>query len=141
MALCFLVAYMKLIEPFFKSFIPAFTWWLVVLVLMCTPGRDLPDLGFWAELINLDKIIHVTVFGLMAFLFMLPFTSKKNLEKRQLKQIFLKIAICTAIWGLTTEFIQDFFIPGRTFDLLDFVADAAGGLVAYFLAKKYFSNN
>lgn len=128
---------MQLIKGLFKSFIPAIIWWLVVLVLMCTPGRELPDLGFWAELINLDKIIHVTVFGLMAFLFMLPFTSKKNLDEQQLKFIFLKIAICTGIWGLATEFIQDFFIPGRSFDLLDFVADAVGGLVAYFFAKKY----
>ena len=141
MALCFLIPFMQSLKPLFQNFIPAVIWWLVVLVLMCTPGKDLPDLGFWAELINLDKIIHVTVFGLMAFLFMLPVATRQNANSKQLKQTFIKIALCTAIWGLTTEYIQEFFVPGRTFDLLDFAADAAGGLLAYFIGKKYLIPN
>lgn len=131
---------MRSFKLVFHSFLPAIIWWLVVLVLMCTPGKDLPELGFWAELINLDKILHVTIFGLMAFLFMLPIAARQNANSKQLKQAFIKIAICTAVWGLTTEFIQEFFVPGRTFDLLDFAADAVGGLLAYFLGKKYLLN-
>jgi hypothetical protein len=123
-------------KSIFNSFIPGVLWWIFVLVLMCTPGKDLPRLGSWTELISLDKIIHVLVFGLMVYLFSRPLY-QKNLSNREKKQLFAKIAIASAIWGLTIEFIQHFWIPGRSLDILDFVADSLGCLLAYIYCKRY----
>ena len=123
-------------KSFFDSYIPALVWWFVVLILMCTPGKDLPELGSWTELISLDKLIHIGVFGLLAYLFMRP-VAIRDISVSIKKQTFLKIAIAGSIWGLTLEFVQYFWIPGRSMDLMDFVADAVGCMIAYLYSKKY----
>jgi VanZ family protein len=43
-----------------------------------------------------------------------------------------------AIWGLATEFIQKYFVPGRSFDLLDFAADSTGAFLALGLSIRQF---
>lgn len=132
----FSIILMLFFKNLFNSFLPAIFWWLFVLVLICTPGKDLPRLGSWTEIISLDKIIHVLVFGAMALFFMMPFAQRISSAQAK-KNLFLKLAIATALWGLTTEFIQRFWIPGRSFDLYDVVADSIGAFTAYFYAKKY----
>jgi len=127
---------MATIKSWFNGYTPAFIWWLIVLVLMCTPGNDLPELGSWTELIKLDKIIHVGIFSLMGYLFMRP-VYKRDLPAAQKQNYFLKIAICISLWGITTEFIQHFWIPGRSFDLWDWVADTIGAFLAILLSRKY----
>ena len=55
----------------------------------------------------------------------------------------MRIALAAIVWGITVEFIQKFFIPGRDFDLLDWAADSFGVLIAYWLCVKilkYFEN-
>ena len=71
----------------------------------------------------------------MAYLFMRA--SYHRLEdKKQAFALFLKIALAISLWGLTTEFIQKFWVEGRSFDLFDFIADSIGAFVAYLIAKK-----
>ncbi len=128
---------MHFLKNLFSSFLPAVGWWLLVLVLMCTPGKDLPELGSWTDLIQLDKIVHICTFGLMALLFMKA-TDHRSYASPQKKQWALKISLAAAVWGLTIEFIQHFWIPGRSFDLFDVVADAVGAALAFlFYRKRY----
>jgi VanZ like family len=125
------------IRKFFNGFAPAVLWWAFVLVLMCTPGKDLPKLGSWTELISLDKIIHIIIFSFMAYFFMRPMALRGQSEDAK-KQTFLKIAIAIALWGLCTEFIQRFWVEGRSFDLWDVVADSIGAFAAFLYCKKHF---
>ena len=129
------LSFMIIKKSLFNSFIPAIAWWLIVLGLMCTPGKDFPELGSWTDLIKLDKLIHIAVFGLMVYLFSRPvFLRENGLNK---KQTLIKIAIACSVWGLTIEFIQHFFISGRSMDLYDFVADSLGCYLAYLYCKRY----
>ena len=77
------------------------------------------------------------LFAILAFLFMMP-VSKSSLPLKNKWQIILKTAIAISIWGLTIEFIQRFFIPGRSFDLLDWAADSFGVLVAVIACRKFY---
>ncbi len=120
-----------------KKFIPGIAWFFVVMVLLFTPGNDLPDLGPWFSQINFDKIIHTGVFGLLAYLFMRPI-GKSAMQQKIKAQYFLKIALSACIWGITTELVQKYFIPGRSFSLLDWAADSVGGLVALLLCRKLY---
>jgi len=120
----------------FKNFIPGIAWFFVVMVLICLPGKDIPKID-WLTSINFDKAVHVGVFGLLAVLFCWPFYNSSFSNKQRL-QYFIKIAIATSIWGLTTEFIQKFFIPSRSFDLLDWAADSLGALIAFWFCRKKF---
>ena len=120
-----------------KKFIPGIAWFFVVMVLLFTPGYDLPDLGSWFSQINFDKVIHMGVFGLMGYLFMRPI-GKSNFLKKTKAQYFLKIALCACIWGITTELVQRYFIPGRSFSIMDWVADSIGGLFALLICRKVY---
>ncbi len=120
----------------FKKFIPGIAWFFIVLVLMCLPGKEIPKID-WLMGINFDKVVHIGVFGLLTGLFCWPFY-KSNISKKERLQYFIRIAIATSIWGITTEFIQRFFIPGRSFDLLDWVADSIGALIAFWFCSKKF---
>ena len=120
-----------------KKFIPGIAWFFVVLTLVCIPGYDLPKVDNWMIQINYDKLIHVGIFAVLAFLFMQPLT-KSSLSKREQWHYFIKIALATVVWGYTTEVIQKFFIPGRSYDLTDWLADSIGGIVAMIFCKLYF---
>ena len=120
-----------------KRFIPGIAWFFLVLFLICLPGSDIPPVEDWLDAIYFDKWVHTGLFAGLTFLFIYP-VSKLNLSNSFKKNSAIKIAIAACIWGLTTEFIQRFFIPSRSFDLTDFLADAIGGVIALFFCKKYF---
>ncbi len=124
-----------------KKFIPAIIWFLLVLFLICIPGKNLPKTGDWFEKIYFDKWVHAGLFCILAFLWMLPLL-KSSLAINEKKKWMIKILLGAIVWGITTELIQKYFIVGRAFDLLDWTADSVGVLVAFIFCKqKYISNS
>ena len=117
-----------------KKFIPGIAWFFLVLILICLPGDDLPKTGDWMAAIYFDKWVHVGLFFILTFLFMIPICKSKLPEKIKWN-VVIKIALSACIWGITTEFIQKFFIVGRAFDLFDWAADTAGIFFATVLCK------
>lgn len=120
-----------------KKFLPGIAWFFLVLILICLPGDDLPKVGDWMSAIYFDKWVHVGMFSVLAFLFMIPFC-KSDMTRINKWSFIIKIAISISIWGLTTEFIQKFFIPGRSFDLLDWAADSVGVILAVVVCRRLF---
>ena len=120
----------------FKKFIPGIAWFFIVLYLLCLPGSEIPTVG-WLDKIYFDKWVHVGVFGLMVLLFSLPFNQSLLNDKLRINY-FIKITIAAIVWGLTTELIQKYFVPGREFDFFDWAADSLGALIAgWFCSKKF----
>ena len=115
---------------------PGIAWFFVVLVLTCLPGKDLPKME-WLEKINFDKWVHAGMFGGLTFLFCFPFY-KSYFSNTEKLHYFVKIAIASSIWGLAIEFIQKFYVIGRSFDLWDWAADSIGSLFAFLICKKIF---
>jgi VanZ family protein len=120
----------------FIKFIPGIAWFFVVLYLVCLPNEEIPKIS-WLMNINFDKVVHIGVFGLLTILFCWPFY-KSNFAAADRINYFIKIAIATSVWGLATEFIQRFWIPGRSFDLFDWASDTIGALLAYWVCRKNF---
>ncbi len=120
----------------FKKFLPGIVWFLIVLILTCMPGKDVPEIS-WLDGIYFDKWVHAGMFGGLTFFFSLPFY-KSEFSAQQRLHYFIKIAIAASIWGLAIEFIQKFYAINRDFDLLDWAADSFGALVAFFICKKIF---
>lgn len=119
----------------FNKFLPGIAWFFVVLVLICLPGKDVPDSSL-LELLQFDKIVHAAIFGLMVILFIRP-VAMSSMEKKEKISWYFRVALSVAVWGLATEYIQKYFVPGRNFDPWDFVADATGCAIAYLFSKKY----
>jgi VanZ family protein len=116
-----------------QRFIPAVTWFLIVLVLMCTPGKDLPDTKL-LKIIFLDKAVHFACFALLVILFYYP-VGKTDAALSSKINYLTRLAIAGILWGITTELIQRFFIPGRSFDLFDWLADSLGAIAAFFAVR------
>jgi hypothetical protein len=119
------------------KFLPGIAWFLFVLILICLPGKSIPKAG-WLDFLDFDKLVHAGLFGGIVFFFCRPFR-KASYERNEKINLFIKITLATCIWGITTEFIQKFFIPGRQFDLLDWAADCLGAIIAFFVSKRYFA--
>ncbi|WP_145171616.1 VanZ family protein [Rubripirellula lacrimiformis] len=85
-------------------------------------GTHLPAVSDFSPRMN-DKIKHFSAFFGLATLLCYSTTSS-NLVKR-----FGTIAAVIAVYAAFDEFTQQ-FIPGRTADPYDFIADMAGALTA-----------
>jgi len=122
-----------------KKFAPAIACFIAVFILVTLPGDDLPATHEWMEISFLDKWVHGIMFAALTFLLMLP-VAQSNMYRQQKRHYFIKICLSACIWGLTTEFIQRFYIPTRDFDLLDWAADSAGVLAAFLYCRKFHSH-
>ncbi|MFN0082686.1 MAG: VanZ family protein [Ferruginibacter sp.] len=122
---------------YYKKFIPGIAWFFLVLILICLPGADLPKADDWMDVIFFDKWVHAGLFAVLSFLFLIPVCTSNATSKTKWSLI-IKIALAVSVWGLTTEFIQKFFIPGRAFDLLDWAADAVGVIIATIVSKRFY---
>ena len=123
-----------------KKFIPGIAWFFLLLTLICLPGEALPQPESWMMAIDYDKLIHIALFGMLGVLFMYPFI-RSGYNVKMKMQVILKIAITVSLWGITTEFIQKFYIPGRSFDLFDWAADSIGALCAYITGRVLLKKN
>lgn len=119
----------------FKKFLPGIAWFFIVAALTLMPGSDIPKIDWMDKIKNFDKIVHAGLFGGLTFLFSLPYF-KSGYSFAQKRIHLIRISIAVIIWGITTELIQKFYIPGRDFDFLDWVADSTGVLIAYWICIK-----
>ena len=108
----------------------AILWAGVIFYLSSQPSIDTPSL-FPGQ----DKLFHMVAFGILGFLLMggMKITSSSY----QTRQVGF-VVVLVVLYGLLDEFHQ-YFVPGRTMDIYDALADAAGGLLGawsmYYLVK------
>jgi len=119
-----------------KSFAPGIVCFIAVFVLVVLPESDLPQKQSWLDISFLDKIVHTIMFAVMTFLFLMPI-GDSSMYKKEKRHYFIRIAVSACLWGLTTEFIQKFYVPSRSFDLLDWAADSLGVLIAWIYCRKF----
>lgn len=118
-----------------KKFIPAILWFMLLLFLICLPGNQIPEHNPFLEKIFFDKWVHLGLFGILSMLCLYPLGSLAISQNLQ-QQWAIKICLACIMWGLTTEYIQKYFIPFRSFDLADWAADSVGVICAYFIWLK-----
>lgn len=110
----------------------AILWFIIMCVLFFLPGSALPEEHGWMILIRIDKLVHIFLFAILFLLWRIAFNLK--FRNYTIWLIFLVVA-----YGLAVELIQKYWIPGRSFDLYDVLADTIGclvGLLIYMYIKK-----
>jgi len=101
----------------------SYTIWLTAISLMPTDNnKPLP-------FDNADKVIHFFLYFFLVIVWLKVFS-----EFNQQKIVILFLII---LWGIMIEIIQDKFIPGRTGDFLDALANSIGGITAFFIFHKF----
>ena len=126
-------------EVLFKKYIPGIIWLLFVLILIWIPGKDLPHSEFLFE-INFDKLVHAGIFGLLGILFCWP-VYNTNITRNKKIIYFIIVALLTSAFGYATELIQKYWAQGRSYDLMDWLADSAGALGAYIFCRLFLLRN
>lgn len=109
-------------------FFLAIGWLLVVTILLCLPGTEFPKIT-WLNKIWFDKWVHTGLFLVLVVVWCRLYVNKKT---------FLCISLLALLYGVAMELVQHFFIPFRSFDAGDIVADGIGSAAGCFIAVKYF---
>lgn len=105
---------------------------LIIFILSSIPGEELSKVDFEFN----DKLAHFIVYGILCILF---FYSLKNQTKSiKLQKYALEFAfLFTALYGVTDE-VHQYFVPKRSCELSDWIADALGALMMYSILKIYY---
>ncbi len=111
----------------YKILAAGYTIWLTAISLTPLDSLDLPSFKF------ADKIVHFFLYFFLALFWMLALP--------KIKQTLNRLLIIIILWGIFIEVLQEYFIPGRTGDVFDAIANTFGGLFAilfyrYFIIKK-----
>ena len=101
---------------------------LLTILLLCLPGSIVPGTGIFA-LKNLDKVIHVLLFGLNVLFWGWHYATSER-QARDLRLIFIGATVGMIGLGIIMEYVQMYFIPNRSFDGYDIVADIIGLVLA-----------
>ena len=110
------------------AFLPAIAWFLFSLKLFTMPGTAFPKAD-WFDAVQLDKFIHAGLFAVLIGLCYQPL--KANWSISFVKKQALIIALFGVGYGVAIEFVQKNFIPYRSFDVFDIVADTVGCALAW----------
>jgi amino acid permease len=96
-------------------------------ILFCLPGSSIPK-DDWLDRIWADKWVHIAIFTVLVFLWC------RALEIT-LFRVLVIVVIIAMLYGFFVEIIQDRFIPNRSFDYGDLVADFIGSMAGVWLRK------
>jgi VanZ family protein len=105
-----------------------------VTILLCIPGTELPKVT-WSTKIWLDKWVHIFLFLVLVWFWCRAY---KSIEKIKAKKTFIAITVLSIFYGVIMEIIQQYFIPFRSFDVGDMIADSIGAIAGYFISIKRF---
>jgi hypothetical protein len=122
--------------PFIK-FIPGIVWFIIVCFILFLPGHDVPQMGDWLQSIDFDKVIHMSMFGILITLLCWPFY-RSGISPKKKNKYFILIALAGCFWGYSSELIQKYWAIGRDYELMDWLADSLGCFLAWLFSKKVF---
>ena len=110
-----------------RNLIVPLGWTLFTQIMVSIPGKFLPGQGLF-NIPHLDKIAHVILFGGLGLFWNLYFYYRKA----NTKYTPLIILLILSAYGVAIEYFQINFIPNRSFDTGDIIADICGAVCGYF---------
>ena len=105
--------------------LPVVIWAAIILSLTSYPSLKAPSLGFEAQ----DKLEHCIAYFVLGFLFVRAINEGKSF----LSQKAIQKAILFGFTFALFDEIHQLFIPGRSCELWDGVADVVGILLSQFV--------
>lgn len=117
---------------FTRIYLPVL-WTVLIQFLLTLPGSSFPSIGLFG-IPHFDKLAHIVLFGCFVGFWCYHFYLK-GVSAEKLKKIFFLIFLVAAFNGIVMEFIQLKFIPHRSFDEGDIVANLLAAGIAYGLCN------
>lgn len=116
------------------SLLPAIIWSVLIFILLIIPGQDFPAKP---RIPFLDKIVHTFLFGVQVFLWC-RYSSRA--AGRNIVWIFFLIFLLSCIYGIGMEYVQQYWVANRSFELEDIVADIAGSFGGWIIYRYFFQS-
>ena len=110
----------------------------LVFILLSLPSSRFADQNGWLHLLPIDKIVHVLLFGSLAWSFFY-FFDQSGVQALQSVRAQAWAMIFCIVYGIAMEYYQKWYVPTRGFEVKDMIADATGVILAlplYQLWKK-----
>ncbi|AZA55530.1 VanZ family protein [Chryseobacterium sp. G0201] len=105
-------------------------YWAFLTYMLLKPGEENQE--YWFMFNGVDKVLHLSIFSTLGFLFIGAFPKIKF-------SYFFQIIL---IYAFLTEILQEEMGLGRSMESLDIVADTIGCLLGYYtykvLVKRFF---
>jgi VanZ family protein len=102
---------------------------LLIFILLSLPGSSFPTTAHWWHEYPVDKLVHVMLFGSLAFSIFSYFENASITALKTVRAKAIAILFCV-LYGIGMEFYQKYFAPSRGFEVNDMLADAVGALFA-----------
>jgi hypothetical protein len=127
-----------------QPYAPAIAWGIFIFALSVWPGKDFPQLD-WGDLLSVDKLVHITFYGLLTALILRGYFRINNLKfkieegnfplintsnKQQVVRFAVWIALSCTAYGWFLEWFQEHFCQDRMFDWFDGLANTIGACLA-----------
>jgi len=105
---------------------------LLIFIISSFPGQNFPEI----DITLVDKYVHFVIYFGLCLLF---FYSLKNQTKftKLRSHPFVFALLFTSLYGVTDE-IHQYFVPGRSSEVLDWLADTIGALFCLLLLKIFY---
>jgi VanZ family protein len=116
------------------SLIAAFGWLMIVTILLTIPGNEFPKTT-WLSKLWLDKWVHIGLFLVLVIVWCRAFAANKT-ETNNRRNIFIRLALLGIAYGTLMEIVQYYFIPFRSFETGDILADGIGAGIGYLYSVK-----
>ncbi len=119
-----------MLKQHFKIYKYAYLWAILATFLCGTNGNNIPPFSF-ANLIGIDKLAHMLLFGTETFLIAIA-AKKLYINKNSFNIIFPAFFIGT-VFGIIIEILQATVFTNRSFDYLDMIANSIGSALAWLI--------
>lgn len=111
---------------------------LFIFYLTLVP-RPLPDTNI--KIPGLDKLVHAIMFGVLAFVACIDMARRNRSHIKSLSiSTIIIISVIVAFIGLLIEILQQLMQLGRGGDLLDFIADIIGIIIASIITVNFLNS-
>jgi len=98
-------------------------YWAFLTYMLLKPGQENQE--YWFMFSGIDKVLHLSIFAVLGFCFMVTFPRIKF-------SYYIQIML---IYAFLTEILQEEMGLGRSMETLDIVADTIGCLLGYYIYK------
>ena len=102
---------------------------VIIFILLSLPGSSFHKPALWLGELPIDKLVHLCLFGSLAFSIFYHFEKSKNKSLKTVRSKAYALLFCM-LYGIGMEYYQKYFVPSRGFEVADMLADTIGAILA-----------
>ena len=111
-------------------FFPSILWALIILLASTLPGSELPK----TQIPGIDKFIHILFYVVLVFLLQIALVKQFIFSSKRYYAGTISASI-SFFYGVFIEMLQYHLIDGRSFEILDVLANGIGCLLGIIIFK------